>query len=30
MLSFIVIGTAFWWMGRRTRREAVPDQLPLN
>jgi amino acid transporter len=30
VLIFIVIGTAFWWMGRRTRREAVPDQLPLN
>jgi amino acid transporter len=30
VLAFIVIGTAFWWMGRRTRREAVPDQLPLN
>jgi hypothetical protein len=24
-----VIGTAFWWMGRRTRAEAVPDELPL-
>jgi hypothetical protein len=30
VLIFILIGTAFWWMGRRTRRQEVPDQLPLN
>jgi amino acid transporter len=29
VLAFVVIGTAFWWMGRRTRREAVPDVTPL-
>ena len=30
VLVFAAIGTAFWWMGRRTRLEKVPDQLPLN
>src|SRR6202161_4447865 len=30
VLAFIVIGTAFWWMGRRTRRQEVPDELPLD
>ena len=29
VLVFIVIGTAFWWMGRRTRAEAIPDVTPL-
>lgn len=24
------LGTAFWWMGRRTRSEAVPDVTPLR
>ena len=29
VLAFIVVGTAFWWMGRRTRAEEVPDVAPL-
>jgi hypothetical protein len=29
VLVFILVGTAFWWMGRRTRRESVPDVIPL-
>ncbi|MGH3068433.1 MAG: hypothetical protein ACRDOD_14445 [Streptosporangiaceae bacterium] len=30
VLVFAAIGTAFWWMGRRTRREEAPDPLELN
>jgi amino acid transporter len=29
VLAFIVIGTAFWWMGRRTRAEEIPEVTPL-
>ena len=29
VLVFVAIGTSFWWMGRRTRAEEVPDAIPL-
>ena len=29
VLVFVAIGTSFWWMGRRTRAEEVPDVIPL-
>ena len=29
VLAFVAIGTSFWWMGRRTRAEEVPDVIPL-
>jgi hypothetical protein len=29
MMIFAAIGTSFWWMGRRTRAEEVPDVIPL-